>query len=158
MAGGWWWSFDLIGAQQDGPSNSLIFLNASVCGLVSLHLLSFDGRTGRSVNDVIFSDEQSEQSLYAQRLLHCTKFSMKRNLQIHPNQWITSPFGWQELVWWVNFPFYTQKRSEGFFVRVRHLISQRFVSCNLNKWVKYCKIFRAEKLFQNTNKINLAWF
>ena len=38
---------------------------------------------------------------------------------------------------------------------LRHLISQRFVSCNLNKWIKYCKIFIAEKLFQNTNQINL---
>ena len=105
--GEWWWSFDLKGAQQHAPSKSLIFLNASVCGIVSLHyfrlMAALGGRTGRSINDVVLSSEQSDKSLYAQRLLHCTKFAMKRNLQIHANQWITSLFGGQqELVWWVN--------------------------------------------------------
>ena len=166
--GEWWWSFDLKGAQQHVPSKSLIFLNASVCGIVSLHYFRLmaalggrtGGRTGRSINDVVLSSEQSDKSLYAQRLLHCTKFAMKRNLQIHANQWITSLFGGQqELLWWVNFPFYS-KSSEGFLATLRHLISQRFMSCNLDKWIKYCKIFRAEKIFQNTNKIliDLAWF
>ena len=58
---------------EDSRSESLIFLDKSVCRLVSVYSFSFYGRTERSIKDAISSGEQSHTTLmYGQRLIHCS--------------------------------------------------------------------------------------
>ena len=48
---------------EDNRSGSLIFLDESVCRLVSKYSLSFDGRTEMSIKDAISSCEKSHKTM-----------------------------------------------------------------------------------------------
>ena len=79
---------------------SLVFLDVSLLGFVSMHLFSLCGRTEKLIKDDISRGGQSHTIMYGERLLHCSVIY----IYVQINKFVCLSAN-KELIWWVYWPF-----------------------------------------------------